>query len=166
MRLPGLDSNKSRTTTLPIVPAPPSTIKRRLFFTALPFQSSRVCLTFWGFLARLPSFDAPACRQAGQSWTCYWEANSGKLWSELLKGIAMNKQSDCVAVSAWEPGVFLTKAKGAKIWLNGKPHLDFACGPGVANIGYNHPEILENFPKKSFSPIPGAKPWKRQYSPA
>ena len=55
----------------------------------------------------------------------------------------MKQPNNFMAVSAWEPGVFLTKAKGAKIWLNGRPHLDFACGPGVANIGYNHPEILE-----------------------
>ncbi len=48
-----------------------------------------------------------------------------------------------LAVSGWKKRKLFTKAKGAKIWLNDKPLLDFACGPGVANIGYNHPEILE-----------------------
>ncbi len=55
----------------------------------------------------------------------------------------MKQPPNHMAVSAWEPGVFLTKAKGAKIWLNKKPYLDFACGPGVANIGYNHPDVLK-----------------------
>ena len=48
-----------------------------------------------------------------------------------------------VTTSVWEPDVIFTKAKGAKIWLNNKPYLDFACGPGVANIGYNRPEIIK-----------------------
>lgn len=53
------------------------------------------------------------------------------------------KAEKYLAVSGWKPRVLFSKAQGAKIWLNGKPFLDFACGPGVANIGYNHPEILE-----------------------
>jgi acetylornithine/succinyldiaminopimelate/putrescine aminotransferase len=48
---------------------------------------------------------------------------------------------DCVAISCWKPNLFLTKAKGSKIWLNSRPYLDFACGPGAANIGWNHPEV-------------------------
>lgn len=48
-----------------------------------------------------------------------------------------------VATSVWEPGVIFTKAKGARIWLNNKPHFDFACGPGVANVGWNHPEVIK-----------------------
>ncbi len=54
----------------------------------------------------------------------------------LLKSAAEH-----VAVSCWEPDTLIEKAKGSKIWLNGKPLLDFACGPGVANIGWNHPEV-------------------------
>lgn len=48
-----------------------------------------------------------------------------------------------VATSAWEPNVIFTKAKGAKIWLNNEPYFDFACGPGVANVGHNHPAVLK-----------------------
>ncbi|TSC89208.1 MAG: 4-aminobutyrate aminotransferase [Parcubacteria group bacterium Gr01-1014_3] len=47
-----------------------------------------------------------------------------------------------VAISAWKPALIFTKAKGSTIWLNDKPYLDFASGPGVSNIGYNHPAVL------------------------
>lgn len=47
-----------------------------------------------------------------------------------------------VAISAWKPGLLFTKAKGSTIWLNDEPYLDFATGPGVSNIGHNHPEVL------------------------
>src|SRR3989344_6827108 len=49
--------------------------------------------------------------------------------------------ADCVATSVWEPNRLVTMAKGARIWLNGVPCLDFACGPGVFNVGHNNPEI-------------------------
>ncbi len=52
------------------------------------------------------------------------------------------KAPEYLAISLWKPNFLFTKAKGSKIWLNDKPYLDFACGPGVANVGHNHPEIL------------------------
>ena len=55
----------------------------------------------------------------------------------------LSKSVKHVATSVWKSDLLFTKAKGTKIWLNGKPHLDFACGPGVANIGWNHPEVVE-----------------------
>src|SRR3989344_9609549 len=47
-----------------------------------------------------------------------------------------------VAISCCEPDAIFNGAKGSEIWLNEKPLLDFACGPGVANVGHNHPEVL------------------------
>jgi len=51
--------------------------------------------------------------------------------------------SNYLAISCQKNDVIYEKAKGAKIWLDGKPYLDFACGPGVANVGWNHPEIIK-----------------------
>lgn len=48
-----------------------------------------------------------------------------------------------ITISAWNPDLIFTKAKGSTIWLNDKPYLDFASGPGVSNIGHNHPEVIE-----------------------
>ena len=55
----------------------------------------------------------------------------------------LSKSVKHVATSVCQSDLLFTKAKGPKIWLNGKPHLDFACGPGVANIGWNHPGGVE-----------------------
>lgn len=55
----------------------------------------------------------------------------------------LKKAQEYVAVSAWKQDYLVTKAEGCKIWLNDKPCLDFACGPGVANVGWNHPEVHE-----------------------
>ncbi len=59
-------------------------------------------------------------------------------YSELL-----NRAAQLMARSVWNPNFLFTKAKGSTIWLNGEPYLDFACGPGVANVGHNHPEVIE-----------------------
>lgn len=59
-------------------------------------------------------------------------------YAKLAESAAKN-----VATSVWKPGLMFEKAKGSTIWLNGKPYLDFATGPGVSNIGHNHPEVIE-----------------------
>lgn len=59
-------------------------------------------------------------------------------YAKLLK-----EAGEYVAISTWEKDVIFTKAKDVKIWLNNESYLDFGCGPGVANIGWNHPEILK-----------------------
>ncbi len=61
---------------------------------------------------------------------------------ELNYGMLGVKAVQHVAISAWKPAYIFTKAKGSTIWLNDKPYLDFASGPGVSNIGYNHPAVL------------------------
>lgn len=55
----------------------------------------------------------------------------------------LDKAAQYLATSAWKPNFLFTKAKGSTVWLNDKPYLDFASGPGVYNIGHNHPEVLE-----------------------
>lgn len=59
-------------------------------------------------------------------------------YEELLAKAAQH-----LTTSAWKPKFILTKARGSTIWLNDQPYLDFATGPGVSNVGHNHPEILE-----------------------
>lgn len=59
-------------------------------------------------------------------------------YEKLLK-----RAADCVAISTWEPELLFTRAKDVKIWLNNASYLDFGCGPGVGNVGHNHPEVLK-----------------------
>lgn len=55
----------------------------------------------------------------------------------------LRKAEQYVAISTWEEDLIFTKGKDVKIWLNNEPYLDFGCGPGVGNVGHNHPEVLK-----------------------
>jgi 4-aminobutyrate aminotransferase len=47
-----------------------------------------------------------------------------------------------LATSTYDPNIVATRYKGSRFWdIAGKEYLDFATGPGVANIGWNHPEL-------------------------
>lgn len=59
-------------------------------------------------------------------------------YAKLLK-----KAAEYVAISTWESELIFTRAKDVKIWLNNESYLDFGCGPGVANVGWNHPEVIK-----------------------
>lgn len=59
-------------------------------------------------------------------------------YTKLLK-----KAAQYVAISTWETDLIFTRAKDVKIWLNNESYLDFGCGPGVGNVGHNHPEVLK-----------------------
>lgn len=54
-----------------------------------------------------------------------------------------------LATSTYPPELIATRFKGSRFWdIEGKEYLDFAVGPGVANLGWNHPELtqaLRNF---------------------
>lgn len=47
-----------------------------------------------------------------------------------------------LATSTWNKELVAWRFKGCRFWdIEGRPYLDFAAGPGVANIGWNHPEL-------------------------
>ncbi|MBI1974905.1 MAG: aspartate aminotransferase family protein [Parcubacteria group bacterium] len=56
----------------------------------------------------------------------------------------MRVAEDCVVRSTWHPRLVIAGAKGVfKFDAGVNSFLDFESGPGAANLGWNHPEILE-----------------------
>ncbi len=52
------------------------------------------------------------------------------------------KMAAGIAKSTWHPGIVVGKHQGSRFWdIEGKEYIDFASGPGVANVGWNHPKL-------------------------
>jgi len=47
-----------------------------------------------------------------------------------------------IATSTWHPEIVAARHEGSRFWdTEGREYLDFASGPGAANIGWNHPDL-------------------------
>lgn len=49
-----------------------------------------------------------------------------------------------LAATTYRKELVAVRFKGSRFWdVEGRPYLDFATGPGVANIGWNHPKLTK-----------------------